>query len=125
MADYIFPPKPTKTIPATLGTDCQFVLRRRTPGATSDDPPGDPVDWPNDVSLSVRVGVKPAPVVVEAQIAGPDATVRIPASVMDQVRESTLWQVIASISGSAFGNDPSLEKPVMVGHFERNDGAEL
>lgn len=120
---YVFPPKPTRIIPATLGADCQFVLRRRTPGATPDDPPGDPIDWPADLTLSVRVGVKPTPVVVDAVINGPDATVRIPASVMDLVRESTTWQAIASLSGSPLGDDPTLEKPVMVGHFERNDGA--
>lgn len=122
MADYVFPPKPTSIIPATLGADCQFVLRRRASSDTPGGPLGDPVDWPTNLILSVWVGVKPEPVVVAAQIVGADATVRIPAAVMDRVRDSTLWQAIASVAGAPFGDDPSLEEPVMVGHFERNDG---
>ena len=122
MPDYVFPPSPTRVIPATMGADCQFVLRRRTPPANADDPPGAPVDWPDDMSVSVRIGTRPEPAVVNAVIVGADATVRIPSAVMDQVRDSTTWQVIASLSDAPLGDDPTLDKPMMVGHFERNDG---
>lgn len=57
------------------------------------------------------------PTRVEATVNSDLATVRIESSIADLVRTGTTWRAVMSQPGS-----PTLETPLLVGTFERNDG---
>lgn len=110
MVDYIVPPPPGgKIIAVTRGTDCAFTLRRK-------DTDGNPLDWNCQVWVCVDIDRK-NPTKVLADVAGADALVRIESEQADLIRTGAAWRVVRSLDGA-----PSLEKPVMVGYFERHDG---
>lgn len=110
MSDYIGKPPVTKTIPVTKGTDVSFTLRRK-------DTDGNPVDWDVDVYVDLDIERKAPPTRVEAVVTGADAYVRIESEVADRFDRNTTWRAIRSTPG-----DPSLERPLVVGDFERFDG---
>lgn len=110
MVDYIGKPPAIKTIPTTKGTDVSFTLRRK-------DTDGNPVDWGVDVYVDIDTERNSPPTRVEAAVTGPDAYVRIESQVADKFTRNTTWRAIRSTPG-----DPSLERPLVVGNFERFDG---
>lgn len=110
MAEYIGRPPAVKTIPVTRGTDVSFTLRRK-------DTEGNLVDWDVDIYVEVDQGPKSTPQKFDAVITGPDAYVRIESEVSDTFGRNTEWRAIRSTPGN-----PSLERPLVVGGFERFDG---
>lgn len=111
MADYVVPPpQGGKVISLTKGTDVSFTLRRK-------DIDGNPVDWGCEVWVFVDID-KRNPTKVVAVVDGADARVRIESEQADQIRAGAAWRAVRSVDGAPL----SLEKPLMVGSFERNDG---
>ncbi|MDD7812632.1 hypothetical protein PP713_08695 [Mycobacterium sp. CSUR Q5927] len=111
MTGYIGLPPQSRIIPVTKGTDVSFTLRRR-------DADGNLVDW--DAEVFVNVDLKDGPRRVDAEVSGADAVVRIESEIANLVslgHTVTTWQAVVSIPGN-----PSLEKPLCVGSFERFDG---
>lgn len=110
MPNYVVPPPiEGKAVSLTKGTDCAFTLRRR-------DSDNNPVDWDAAVWVFVDIDRK-NPTKVVADVTGALAAVRIESDVADQIRDGAAWRVARSIDGA-----PSLERPLMVGFFERHDG---
>lgn len=101
-----------KKIAITKGADRVFSLRRREPTS-----PNAPMDWNAEVWIDIVLDAKTTPTRVAATVAGSLATIRIESTVADQLKTNMKWRVIMSEEG-----DPTLETPVMVGTFERNDG---
>lgn len=113
MADYIVgPPVEGKAVSLTKGTDCAFTLRRK-------DSDGLPIDWEAEVWVFVDIDKK-NPTKVEADVTGPDAVVRIESTTADSIKDGAAWRAVRSVDGL-----PTLEKPLMVGYFERHDGGRL
>lgn len=110
MTNYVVPPPiEDKVVSLTKGTDCVFTLRRR-------DADDNPVDW--DVAVWVFVDIdRKNPTKVPAVVTGPLAAVRIESETADLIRDGAAWRVARSTDGT-----PSLERPLMVGYFERHDG---
>lgn len=110
MTDFIGDALPPKRIRVTRGADRKFTLRRTNPD-------GDPIDWNAQVYLNVRVG-SGAPTRVDAVVVDELAVVRLESTLLDTVDDRTQWQAIMSEAGT-----PTLETPLMVGTFLRQDGA--
>lgn len=106
MTNYTNPVPPFRVIPVTKGCDSAFSVRRT-------DGNGAPVDWDSAIKLSVDVD-KTAPTVIDCPVTGPLVSVVIPKAVADLVKGSTTWQLV---------RDDDLDTPLMVGNFERHDGA--
>ena len=109
MPDYIGDALQPKVIRVTRGADRKFTLRRK-------DTDGNPVNWDAQVYMSLDIGRTPTR--VDAQVTGPDAVFQIEAEVLDLAKSANTWQAIVSQPGS-----PSLETPLMVGTFLRQDGS--
>lgn len=109
MPDYIAPKLPNRVLPVTKGTDRLFSIRRR-------DPEGDPQDWDCDVFIDIDID-KTAPTRIPAQVIDDLAVIRIESNVADQCKNGMTWRAVMSQPGN-----PSLETPLLVGIFERNDG---
>lgn len=109
MVDYIGDELPPKVIRVTKGADRRFTIRRL-------DVDDNPVDWDADVYLSIDID-KASPTRVDAEVTANLAVVRIEQTVCNQVKDSTTWQAIMSEAGV-----PTLETPLMVGFFDRQDG---
>lgn len=110
MTTYIGQPPAAFIIPVTRGADRQFAFRRRDPTT------GSPVDWDAGVFIDIEID-RDAPERVTATVAADLATVHIPATICDQVKNSTRWRAVMSQAGT-----PTLETPIAVGKFERHDG---
>lgn len=110
MTDYIGKPPAVKTIPVTRGTDVSFTLRRK-------DTDGNPVDWDSDVYVDIDIDRKTPTERVQASVTGSDAHVRIESDMADDLTRISEWRAVRSVPG-----DPSLERPLVVGGFERFDG---
>jgi hypothetical protein len=109
MTDYIGDELAPKIIRVTKGADRKFTIRRK-------DTNGDPVDWDADVYLSIDID-KTAPTRIDADVTDDLAVLRIESTVVALLKDSTTWQAIMSQAGV-----PTLETPLMVGTFERQDG---
>lgn len=109
MTDYTGPIPRQVVIPVTKGTDIAFTMRRRNADLEL-------VDWAATVTLSIDIN-RDSPTVVAAVVTGPDAVVRVESEIADLVRNSTTWQAVVSPL-----SDPTLQRPIMVGTFERHDG---
>lgn len=109
MVDYVTPKLPNKIIPVTRDCDRAITLRRK-------DEAGDPVDW--DGQVSILIEQRGYPIQIDAVLDGPLATIRIEAQIANLTKTGTTWRIVWSQDGS-----PSFETPLMVGTFERNDGA--
>lgn len=110
MADYIVRKRPNYVLAVTKGTDCVFTMIRRDPDT------GDEMDW--DASVYVDVDIdKTAPTRVETTVSGASAVVRIESTIADLTKTGTTWRAIVSQAGT-----PTLETPILVGTFERDDG---
>lgn len=109
MTDYIGDELPPKVIRVTKGADRMFTIRRR-------DVDNNPVDWDAAVYLSIDID-KNAPTQIPAVVTNELAVVRIEQTVVAQVTNRTTWQAIMSEAGA-----PTLETPLMVGTFLRQDG---
>jgi hypothetical protein len=109
MTDYIGDDLVPTVMRVTKGADRKFRLRRH-------DIDDNPVDWDAEVWVSIDID-KTSPTRVDATVAGELADLQIESEVLDQVRNSTTWQVIMSEAGT-----PTLEIPLLVGYFERQDG---
>lgn len=108
MTDYVTPKLPNRVIAVTRGADAVFTCRRRAAGTL--------IDWDATLFISIDID-KAAPTRIDAEVTGPNAVVRIESTVADQTRTGMTWQVLVSQASS-----PTLETPVLVGTFERNDG---
>lgn len=107
MTVYIGDKLSSTVIRVTKGCDRKFSLTRK-------DGSGGPVAWNATVTLKIDT----SPVTsINATVASNVADVRIESTVCDQVVDGTSWQLLMSESGS-----PPLETPLMVGHFQRQDG---
>lgn len=112
MADYVVAPPPSmKAIAVTRNTDVMFTLRRK------DAATGAEKDWGALVYVLIDVARNEPPVRVDADVSGADAVVRIESDICDVVKTGTPWRAVLSLP-----TDPSLEKPIAVGFFERHDG---
>jgi hypothetical protein len=109
MTDYIGDELTPTVMRVSKGADRKFTLRRHD----TDDAP---VDWDADIYISIDVD-KAAPTRVDAVVTGETADLQIEAEVLDLVKNSTTWQVIMSQAGT-----PTLETPLLVGTFDRQDG---
>jgi hypothetical protein len=105
MTDYLVPPPTEKALPATLGCDLPFTVRRV-------DGSGTAVNYPAGTTVTVHVGITP-PVVISATISEAVAAVVIPASVQDKVVNGTKWQIVL---------DGVVDVPLAVGRYRRFDG---
>lgn len=113
MGDYVVPPVSAgRVIAVTRGMDCTFTLRHK------DKTSGEPIDWNAAVFCLIDIDKK-QPLRVDAVVSGADAAFRLESGVADLVRQGTAWRAGISTPG-----DPSLEKAIVVGYFERNDGGE-
>lgn len=110
MVDYIGDELPPKIIRLTKGTDRVFTIRRR-------DIDNNPVNWGAQVYLNIDID-KTAPTRVDAVVTNEFAAVRIESTVGDLCKASTTWQAVMSEADT-----PTLETPLMVGFFQRQDGA--
>lgn len=107
---YITPKLPNRIITITRNADRVITIRRRDPVTAA------AVNW--DAQLHMKIDVDPATVAdIPATVEGSLATVRMESDLLDTLRKGTTWRLIMSQ-----GSNPSLETPVMVGIFERNDG---
>lgn len=109
-ADYIAAKLPNRVLPVTKGTDRVFSIRRRSPVD------GSPMNWGAQVFVDIDIS-KTSPTRVQASVAADIATVRLESTVCDQVKTGTTWRAVMSVAGT-----PTLETPLLVGTFERNDG---
>lgn len=91
----------------TKGADRKFTLRRH-------DTADNPVDW--DADIYIIVGTDP-PQRVDATVTAEIADIQIESEILDEVTNRTQWQIVMSQPGS-----PTLETPLMVGTFKRQDG---
>lgn len=110
MANYIAPKLPNRVLPMTKGTDRVFSIRRK-------DSDGTPRDWDCDVFIDIDID-KTAPTRVQAQVVDDLAVVRIESNIGDQCRNGMTWRAVMS----QVSTGSSLETPLLVGIFERNDG---
>lgn len=112
MADYVVsPPVGDKIVSLTKGTDCTFRLRRR-------DVDQNLVDWDSEVWVFVDIDRTGPATKVVAAVDGADAVVRIESTLGDTIKDGGAWRAVRSVDGVP----ESLEKPLMVGWFERYDG---
>jgi hypothetical protein len=107
MTDYIGDDLPPTVMRVTKGADRKFTLRRH-------DVSDNPVDW--DADIYINIDLDP-PQRVDADVTDETAVIQIESTVLDLVTKRTQWQVIMSQAGA-----PTLETPLMVGTFERQDG---
>lgn len=107
MTDYIGDELEPSVMRITKGADRKFTLRRH-------DADDDPVDW--DADLYIVIGLS-TPERVDADVADEEAVFQIESDILDLAKNSTQWQVIMSQAGA-----PTLETPLMVGTFKRQDG---
>lgn len=105
--EYIGDPPLEAIIPVTLGCSRTFTVERVDADNVSQA-------WDASIKLAVEIARGQTPVVVNATVNGSGATVTIPASLCDQVKNTTSWQLIMV---------PASSNPVavMVGKFERHD----
>lgn len=113
MTDYIGGNPPAhKVISLTKGTDKVITLRRKDVGSN-------PLNWDASVWIDIDID-KTAPTRVTAVVADDVAAVRIESTTADTIpatKTGVKWRLVMSQAGS-----PTLETPLMVGVFERNDG---
>jgi hypothetical protein len=107
MTDYIGDDLTPAVMRVTKGADRKFTLRRH-------DVSDNPVDWDADVYINIDLT---PPERVDAVVTDENAEFQIESDILDQVTKRTQWQVIMSQTGA-----PTLETPLMVGTFERQDG---
>lgn len=108
MTDYLSTPPQQKIIPVTRGADVAFTLQRTTTtGTPTNFDPGTQVYMLIDLD-------KTQPTKVNATVSGANAALRVDYTVADLVKNTTRFQVIASVGGA--------ETALLVGKFERNDG---
>lgn len=108
MTDFIGDELSPKRIRVTRGADRKFSLRRT-------DTNGDPIGW--DAQVYINVWVDKTPTKVFATVTDELAAVRLESTLLDQVTDRTQWQIIMSEAGT-----PTLETPLLVGTFLRQDG---
>jgi hypothetical protein len=111
LTSYIAPKLPNRVLPVTRGTDRVFSIRRRDPVN------GDPMEWQAQVFVDIDLVRNETPTRIQAVIAADLATIRIESTIADQLRTGTTWRAVMSQPGN-----PTLETPLLVGTFERNDG---
>lgn len=119
--DYIVhPPIGGKKVSLTRNCDATFVIRRR-------DADGNAVDWDSQVWVFVDTGgrtnasgelTNTTATRVEAVVVGADALIRIESRIADEIKHGAAWRAVRSVESTP----ESLEKPLMVGWFERYDG---
>lgn len=112
MVDYIGDELPPKVIRVTKGADRKFSIRRL-------DADENPVNWDAEVYLNIDIN-KTTVQRVDAEVTNESAVVRIESTIADLCKETTTWQAIMSIAQP--DPTPSLEIPLMVGVFDRQDG---
>lgn len=110
MTDYLAAKLPNRVLPVTKGTDRVFSIRRRDPST------GAPLNWSAQIFVDIDID-KTAPTRIAATIVNDLATVRIESTVCDLVKTGTTFRAVLSQAGT-----PTLETPLLVGTFERNDG---
>jgi hypothetical protein len=111
MDDYLAPLLPNRTIPVSKGFDRKIPVRRKDPDT------GDPLDWDAQVFMLIDID-KTSPTRVDALMDASLAVIRIESDVCDQCKTGTTWR----IGVSEETDTPTLETPLLVGTFERNDG---
>lgn len=115
MDDYIAPKLPNRIIPVSKGFDRKIPVRRRDPDT------GAPIDWDVEVFIVIdfpkQGTVSAHSLRVDAVVSTSLAVIRLESDVCDQVRTGTTWRIGMSDTGT-----PTLETPLLVGTFERNDG---
>ena len=111
MDDYIAPKLPNRTITVSKGFDRKIPIRRRDPDT------GDEMNWDAEVFMLIDLDPKAPPTRVDADVDGSLAVIRLESDVCDLVKTGTTWRIGMSETGT-----PTLETPIMVGTFERNDG---
>lgn len=109
MSNYIAPKLPNRLLPITKGTDRVISIQRL-------DGNGLAQAWDCDVFMDIDID-KSAPTRIAATVDGSIAVIRIESSVGDLCKNTTTWRAVMSQPG-----DPTLETPLLVGLFERNDG---
>lgn len=109
MTVYIGDELPPKVIRVTKGADRKFTIRRR-------DADNNPLDWDAEVYLNIDID-KDTVERVDAIVTGELAEMRIESTIADVVTNRTTWQAVMSEAGA-----PTLETPLMVGTFQRQDG---
>ena len=108
MTDYLAPPPIEKVIPVTKGCDRSFTLQRVNSSGT-------PVNFGAGVTVYLKIDIdKTAPTTVNATVSGSTASITIPDTVCDQVKNGTRWRAIL--------DQGDLETALLVGTFERHDG---
>lgn len=108
-ANYLQAKLPARVLPVTRGTDAKISVRRRDPATQI------AVDWPGEVYMLVDLG--DAPTRIDGVVTASLATVVIESTIADQCKTGTPWRLVLSVPGN-----PSYERPLLVGTFERNDG---
>ena len=106
---YIAPKLPNRLLPITKGTDRVISIQRL-------DGDGNPQHWECNVFMDIDID-KANPTRIAAQVVDDVAVIRIESTVADLCKNTTTWRAVMSQAGS-----PTLETPLLVGMFERNDG---
>lgn len=109
MSSYIAPKLPNRLLPVTKGTDRVISIQRL-------DGDGIPQHWNCNVFIDIDID-KTSPTRIVGEVTDDVAVIRIESIIADQCKNSTTWRAVMSEAG-----DPTLETPLMVGLFERNDG---